>query len=96
MFATAATPLLTLYLRSIHDAAPFLDSVTTVLSIAALYMQTRKYIEHWLVWIVADVVYIYLYIARDLRLTAILYLLFLLMCVQGWREWNGRLQSPAP
>ena len=93
VFAGAATPALTIYLRTVRDAAPFLDALTTVLSIAAQYMQTRKYIEHWLVWIVADVIYIGLYIARDLRLTAVLYALFLLMCIQGWREWKTRLQS---
>jgi nicotinamide mononucleotide transporter len=93
-FVAAATPPLTLYLRSVRDAAPFLDALTTVLSIAALYMQTRKYVEHWLVWIAADVIYIGLYVLRDLHLTAVLYALFLLMCIQGWREWRSRLQLP--
>jgi nicotinamide mononucleotide transporter len=92
LFLAAATPLLTIYLQSVRGSSPFLDALTTILSIVALYMQTRKYLEHWLVWIAADVVYIGLYIARDLRLTAVLYLIFLLMCIQGWRAWRTRLK----
>jgi nicotinamide mononucleotide transporter len=92
LFVAAATPALTIYLRSIRDSAPFLDAITTTLSIAAQYMQTRKYLEHWLVWIVADVIYIGLYVARGLQLTGLLYLIFLLMCVQGWREWRMRVE----
>jgi nicotinamide mononucleotide transporter len=92
LFVTAATPGLTVYLRAIGDSSPFLDAVTTALSIAAQYMQTRKYLEHWAVWIVADVVYIGLYIVRGLHLTALLYLVFLLMCIQGWREWKRRTE----
>ena len=89
IFAIAATPALTWLLRVVQGSAPFLDALTTVLSIVAQYMMTRKYIENWLVWIVADVIYVGLYLSRGLRLTAILYFLFLLMCVQGWREWRA-------
>ena len=94
LFVAASTPVLTIYLRSIRDSAPFLDAITTTLSIAAQYMQTRKYLEHWVVWIVADVIYIGLYIGRGLHLTAVLYLVFLIMCIQGWREWRTRV-SPS-
>jgi nicotinamide mononucleotide transporter len=92
VFVVAATPALTAYLRSIRDSAPLLDAITTTLSIAAQYMQTRKYLEHWAVWIVADVIYVGLYVARGLHLTALLYIVFLLMCIQGWREWRTRAE----
>jgi nicotinamide mononucleotide transporter len=44
--------------------------------------------EHWLVWMVADVIYIWLYVERGLYVTGVLYVLFFAMCVAGWREWQ--------
>ena len=90
----AAVPLATWALREIlvvaQGAAPFWDALTTVLSLAAQTLQTRKRLEHWIIWIVADIIYVPLYISRQLPLTAILYFVFLLMCVAGWREWLRR------
>jgi nicotinamide mononucleotide transporter len=82
-----ATAALTPYLRSVGDASPFLDALTTVLSVEAQYLMTRKVIEHWWVWMAADVIYIWLYASRHLYLTSLLYVVFFAMCVVGLREW---------
>jgi len=79
------------FLRTVNDAAPLLDAFTTVLSLAALYLQCRKRLEHWWLWIAADVVYIPLYLSRKLPLTAVLYFIFLLMCAAGLRQWRRSL-----
>jgi nicotinamide mononucleotide transporter len=83
-----ATAVFTPYLRSINDASPLLDALTTVLSVEAQYLMTRKVIEHWLVWMVADVIYIWLYADRGLYVTSLLYVIFFAMCVAGWRDWR--------
>jgi nicotinamide mononucleotide transporter len=87
----AATAVFTPYLRSIGDASPLLDALTTVLSVEAQYLMTRKVIEHWLIWMAADVIYIWLYAERGLYLTSLLYVVFLAMCVAGWRDWQRDL-----
>ena len=86
---------LVLVLRAAGGAAPALDAFTTVLSLAAQYLLNRKVIENWLLWIVADVIYIWLYISRDLRLTAILYFVFLCLCVAGFLSWRRSLKAEA-
>jgi nicotinamide mononucleotide transporter len=91
----AATAVFTPYLRSVGDASPLLDAVTTVMSVEAQYLMTRKVIEHWLVWMAADVIYIWLYAERGLYVTSLLYVIFFAMCVAGWREWL-RDVSPQP
>lgn len=75
-------------LVAVNDAAPFWDSFTTVLSLAAQYLLCRKRIENWFFWIAADIVYIPLYLYRSLPLTALLYGVFLVMCLFGVRQWK--------
>lgn len=79
---------MTLYLQSISDAAPFLDALTTVASLVAQYMLTKKYLQNWYVWIAVDVIYIGLYFYKGLSLTAILYAIFLTMCLVGLKAWR--------
>lgn len=86
---------MTFFLRSIGDSAPFLDALTTMLSLAAQFLLTRKVIENWYVWIIADVIYIGLYLDRGLYLTAVLYVVFLCMCLAGLWRWRGVL-APTP
>ena len=83
---------LTLYLRHINDIAPFWDALTTVMSLVAQYLLTKKIIENWNVWIAADVIYVVLYAYKGLYLTAILYFIFLCMCVRGIVEWKRTMQ----
>jgi nicotinamide mononucleotide transporter len=68
-----------------------LDAALAVGSLAAQWMMTRKYAETWLVWIVIDVVYVGVFIARDLRLTAVLYAIFFLLAVYGHFQWKRSL-----
>jgi nicotinamide mononucleotide transporter len=38
------------------DAFPFWDSCMMVLSIAAMILMTRKYVENWLLWVIINVI----------------------------------------
>ena len=74
------------------DAAlPFLDSFLTSASLIAQWMIARKKIENWLVWILADTIYIGMYIYKGLHLTALLYIVFILLAIRGYREWNKKI-----
>jgi nicotinamide mononucleotide transporter len=92
MLLAIAVPVATLAgtraLTAVHDAAPLMDALTTTLSLAAQTLMALKRIEHWWFWIAANALYIPLYVSRELPLTAILYALFLLMCLAGLRQWS--------
>jgi nicotinamide mononucleotide transporter len=100
LFLTAVAPLtiwgLFEWLVYAKGASPFWDAVTTALSLAAQFLMCRKRLENWLIWILADLIYVPLYIRRGLPLTAVLYLVFLMMCVAGWSQWKACLISDRP
>ena len=66
---------------------PVGDSFTTALAITATWMLTRKMIEQWLVFIVADAISVALYQTRDMPLTAFLYIIYTTMAVVGFYKW---------
>ncbi|MEV0188084.1 nicotinamide riboside transporter PnuC [Kitasatospora purpeofusca] len=82
------TAVLTLVLARAGDSAPFWDALTTALSLAAQWLLNTKRIETWWFWIAADLVYVPLYLAKDLYLTGAVYVLFLVMCLAGLRAWR--------
>jgi nicotinamide mononucleotide transporter len=69
----------------------YVDSALTVASLIAQWMMARKYLENWLVWIVADAVYVGMYFYKDLHLTAILYAAFLGLAAMGYFQWKRDL-----
>jgi nicotinamide mononucleotide transporter len=79
---------MTFLLRAVNGSAPVLDALTTVLSLVAQYLLNRKLVQNWYLWMIADVIYIYLYVTRGLTLTAVLYFIFLCMCVAGLLSWR--------
>ena len=75
-------------LEEYTDAAnPFLDSFTTWGAILTTWMVTRKILENWLYWLVIDSVSIFLYLDRELYLTALLFVAYLVIVVFGYRTW---------
>lgn len=86
-FVVVGTAALFVVLRAAHDSAPLLDAFTTCLSVTAQWLLNGKRIQTWYFWIAADCVYVPLYVSKDLNLTAIVYVLFLGLCVAGLRSW---------
>jgi len=88
----AVTVVLALTLHRFTDTnVPWWDAVTTALSLLAMFMQSRKWIENWWLWIAADVLYIGLYTYKQLYITTLLYAVFMVMCIIGLRQWQRDL-----
>ena len=75
--------------RHTDAALPWLDSLLATTSLVAQWMMTRKLLESWLVWIAVDIVYVPMYVVRDLGLTAVLYAVFLILAIVGYRDWRS-------
>ncbi|MBC7411005.1 MAG: nicotinamide mononucleotide transporter, partial [Bacteroidia bacterium] len=60
------TVLIAQVLTLLGSSMLWLDALTASMSLVATYMMARKQLEHWLLWIVADSIYIYMYVQKDL------------------------------
>ena len=72
---------------------PFLDSFTTWGSVLTTWMVARKILENWLYWLVIDSVSIYLYLDRALYLTALLFLLYIVIALFGYLQWRQHYRA---
>jgi len=79
--------------RYTDSPIPFGDAFTTSLSIIATWMLARKKIEHWLIWIFVDLFSALLYFYRGLYVTVFLFVIYTLMAVTGFYEWQKELKS---
>lgn len=81
-------------LKNFTDSdVPYLDSLTTALSIVATWMLAKKYIGHWLIWIFVDAVSAGLYVYKGLWPTVILFLIYTFMAIFGYFEWKKDLEK---
>jgi nicotinamide mononucleotide transporter len=85
----AAWPLLALLLaRSTNSDVPFLDALPTVGSVTGQLLLGRKLIENWPTWVAVNVFSVGLFAYKGLWLTVVLYALFAVMALYGWRAWH--------
>lgn len=72
------------------DAAqPWLDAALTAFSLVAQVWMAQKRLQCWPLWLVLDVIYVGLFIYKDLYLTAGLYGLFVVLAARGWQAWRA-------
>jgi nicotinamide mononucleotide transporter len=78
------------YLFSQYSQAslPYLDSSLTAISLIATWMTARKYLENWILWIFANIIYVGMYLYKGLNGTAILYALLIVLAVKGYKDWS--------
>lgn len=67
---------------------PLLDAFATSLSCTGMWLISRKYMEHWLIWIVVNLGYVGMYVMQLNYFWAGLFFLYLVMSVVGWLEWR--------
>jgi len=67
---------------------PYFDAFTTSGSLVAQFLLAKKYLENWSFWIVVDLVAIPLYIYKELYVVAFLFVVYLVICVYGYKSWK--------
>ena len=83
------TAVLGFLLKHGTDASfPFVDSFCTACSLVAQVLLARKVLENWLIWVFVDVIYVIVYSAKNLHLTAGMYALYFMIAALGYWDWR--------
>ena len=82
-----------LLLRHTDSDVAWWDALTTALSLIGQALLGRKYLENWVIWLVVNMISVGLFAYKGLWLTCVLYALFVVLSVTGWRQWQARGQA---
>lgn len=88
LVTTFLTAFICFTMQAITGTYVLTDCLTTAISIIATYLLAKRKIENWIFWIMADFIYIWLFISQGLFLWSALYVIFVLMCAKGIIDWR--------
>jgi len=66
---------------------PYLDALTTIMSFSAMWLMVQKKTESWIYWIIVDTIGIWLYFVKDVKFISMLYVILLILAINGLRMW---------
>jgi nicotinamide mononucleotide transporter len=80
------------YVLKVHTDSPVpdVDALVTSISIVATWMLARRIIEHWIFWIMADALSVYMYYTLALYPTMLLYLCYTALAFAGYYMWKKK------
>ena len=88
VFSVAA---LTPVLSNVGAAATWTDAFLLIGSLAAQIMMVYEKYESWIVWLIVDLAGTIQYALLGYWFTAVLYAMFTVIAVIGWKRWNDSL-----
>lgn len=74
---------------------PLADSFASATAYTAMWLMTRKKIEHWIWWILTNIASIPLYFYKHAAFTSFQYLIFLILAIAGLLQWKQKLKHAA-
>ena len=82
-----------LYFNRFDRITDYFDTFTTGVFFAAMWLMANKKIEHWLLWIVGNVISIPLYFIKGLGFSGLQFIIFLIIAIYGYLEWKNHLNK---
>jgi nicotinamide mononucleotide transporter len=71
----------------------YVDTLTTGLFFVGMWLMAKRKIEHWIFWIIGDIISIPLYFCKGYTFTSLQYLIFTIIAFYGYIEWKKILNS---
>jgi nicotinamide mononucleotide transporter len=82
-----------LYFNRFDRITDYFDTFTTGVFFAAMWLMANKKIEHWILWIVGNIISIPLYFIKGLGFSGIQFTIFLVFAYLGYKEWKKSLNN---
>ena len=70
--------------------SPYCDAFSSVFGLIASYMEAQKWVSAWLFWIVINAFSIWLYMSRELNVSSILMMVYLVLSIAGFYSWRSK------
>lgn len=77
----------------IEASYPYGDSFVMVLSIIAIFLLAQKKIETWYLWILVDIVCVFLFFKKGIVFLGLEYIIFLGLATYGLLNWKKKLNN---
>ena len=79
------------YFDRMRNMTDYLDTFTSAIFFTAMWLMANKKIEHWIFWIIGNLISIPLYFVKGLGFSSIQFTIFLILAIIGYREWKKNL-----
>lgn len=76
-----------------NDWTAYVDTFTTGIFIVGMWLMAKRKIENWVLWFVGDVVSFPLYFYKGLTFSSLQFLVFTIIAVFGYLEWERILNK---
>jgi nicotinamide mononucleotide transporter len=81
----------TIHSRTTDASLPYADALLASTCIIAQWMMARKYFQCWYLWLFAGIGYVWMYAAKELSTTMILYVILFCITLYGYKQWKNIL-----
>lgn len=74
---------------------PYYDAFAATCALCAQWMLSRKFIENWIFWMLADTVYLSFFLIDRIWPSVVLFAAFIFLAIKGWNEWKTIIKKTA-
>ncbi|MEP6675015.1 MAG: nicotinamide riboside transporter PnuC [Ferruginibacter sp.] len=79
--------------RYTKSTVPMADSFASAAAYTGMWQMANKKIENWMWWVITNIASIPLYFYKGAVFTSFQYVVFLILAVMGWIEWNKKYKA---
>lgn len=95
IFILSALFIILVYLNfnRFDRATDYFDTITTGVAFAAMWLMANKKVEHWLLWIVVNIISIPLYYVKGLGFSMVQFIILLIIAIYGYKAWKKSINN---